>query len=246
MKRVVFYGSLFLICLIGFIFREEFRIIASPLIREARGNYTVERRLEQYGKVARDRWRPYFEKSIVPYPPAKVVFLGLKAERVLDVYASNIEGSFQLIRSFPVCAASGTNGPKLKDGDLQVPEGIYRVSFLNANSAYHLSLRVNYPNEFDLQKGKLDGRADLGGDIMIHGKCVSVGCLAMRDEAAEDLFVLSADVGIINTKVVLAPFDFRTRAISQSDLQGLPAWTPDLYKLIQAEFDKLPKRLETR
>jgi murein L,D-transpeptidase YafK len=40
---------------------------------------------------------------------------------------------------------------------------------------------------------------------MIHGNCVSIGCLAIKDEPFEDLFVLVADVGISDTKVVLAP-----------------------------------------
>jgi hypothetical protein len=39
---------------------------------------------------------------------------------------------------------------------------------------------------------KKDGRKNLGSNIMIHGKNCSVGCLAMGDEAAEELFVLAA------------------------------------------------------
>lgn len=242
MKRIIFYSSLIVVCLLGYIFRDRLRVLTVPIIRQIRGDFTVEERLQEFGKAARTRWQPYFEKSKVPYPPGSVVFVGLKAEELLEIYAPNADGDLQFVRSFPICAASGTNGPKLEEGDLQVPEGIYRISFLNANSAYHLSLRVNYPNEFDRQKGKTDGRSDLGGDIMIHGNCVSIGCLAMRDQAAEDLFVLAADVGIRNTKVVLAPYDFRNRALSQNDLANLPSWTPELYGLIQKELHGLPKK----
>lgn len=43
---------------------------------------------------------------------------------------------------------------------------------------------------------------------MIHGKRCSVGCLAMGDEAAEDLFVLAAETGIENVSIILSPVDF--------------------------------------
>ena len=38
---------------------------------------------------------------------------------------------------------------------------------------------------------------------MIHGNAVSIGCLAMGDSAAEDLFVLAALTGIKNIDVIL-------------------------------------------
>ena len=82
---------------------------------------------------------------------------------------------------------SGRLGPKLKEGDRQVPEGLYRVESLNPNSRYHLSLRVNYPNEQDKSYGRLDGRNNLGTDIMIHGKDCSIGCLAMGDPSCDFL-----------------------------------------------------------
>jgi murein L,D-transpeptidase YafK len=71
--------------------------------------------------------------------------------------------------------ASGKAGPKLREGDGQVPEGIYRIDGLNPNSSYHLSLKLNYPNDFDLEQARTEGRTELGGDIFIHGKAVSIG-----------------------------------------------------------------------
>ena len=47
---------------------------------------------------------------------------------------------------------------------------------------------------------------------MIHGSSVSVGCLAMGDPAIEELFVLAAETGLENIKVILSPVDFRTCA----------------------------------
>jgi murein L,D-transpeptidase YafK len=129
----------------------------------------------------------------------------------------------------------------LREGDRQVPEGIYPIESLNPNSSYHLSLRVGYPNAFDRAQAANEGRKNLGGDIMIHGKSVSIGCLAMGDEAAEDLFVLAADTGLQNIKVVLSPMDFRTGAAVPKTAK-LPDWTEGLYNQIRSEMAALPIR----
>ena len=120
------------------------------------------------------------------------------------------------------------NRPKLREGDGQAPEGLYRIESLNPNSAYHLSLRVNYPNAQDRKRGAEDGRTDLGSDIMIHGRDVSIGCLAMGDAAAEDLFVLAADTGIKNIAVIMCPVDFRVRELP-GNMPPLPGWCGELY-----------------
>ena len=123
---------------------------------------------------------------------------------------------------------------------MQVPEGLYRIESLNPNSLYHLALRVDYPNQFDRAKGRADGREDLGGDIMIHGKSCSIGCLAMGDPAAEELFVLAAETGIDNLSVILTPVDFRTDELPAEMPKG-PDWTPELYASIKRELMKLEK-----
>ena len=107
------------------------------------------------------------------------------------------------------------------------------------NSAYHLSLRVNYPNAFDRRRGAEDGRRRLGGDIMIHGNAVSIGCLAMGDEVAEDLFVLAADTGLPRIAVILAPWDLR-RYPAPAGERSLPAWAPSLYASIADALRRLP------
>ena len=60
-------------------------------------------------------------------------------------------------------AFSGTLGPKLREGDGQIPEGIYGIGYLNPNSSYYLSLKVTYPNASDRARAKKDGRTNLGG-----------------------------------------------------------------------------------
>lgn len=189
---------------------------------------TLNERLAQLSPEAGRRLREKFIESKVAWPPAEVSLVAIKSERVLELYARSSEGQdWQFVHSYPVLAASGDSGPKLRKGDKQVPEGVYGISFLNPNSRYHVSLRVNYPNKFDRDMAKLDGRTDLGGDIMIHGKAVSAGCLAVGDEAAEELFVLAAHVGLPNVKVIIAPTDFREETPEVAS--GQPKWLPTLY-----------------
>jgi len=175
----------------------------------------------------------------MPYPPARVLFAGFKRERVLEVYAAGPAAGLRLIRRYPILGASGVLGPKLREGDRQVPEGLYRIESLNPNSRHYLSLRVNYPNPFDREQARRDGRKELGGDIMIHGGTGSVGCLAVGDEAAEDLFVLAAETGLERVEVVLSPLDFRTTKVEADLVRGLPGWVEGLYAEITAALLKL-------
>ena len=240
-KRVVIIGVLvvgFLLALSPFAKMAAKRALHYAY-HSSQKQYTVAQRLEQYGEPARKRWAPAFEAAAVAYPPRSIVLVGFKQEKRLDVIAGPEGGPLRFIRSYPILAASGGPGPKLREGDRQVPEGIYRIESLNPNSLYHLSLRVSYPNEFDRKVAAQEGRDDLGGDIMIHGSDSSVGCLAMGDEAAEDLFVLAADAGLKNIKVVLTPVDFRTHDLPQMT-SALPAWTGELYSGIKSELAAMP------
>jgi len=114
-----------------------------------------------------------------------------------------------MLRDYPVLAASGTAGPKLREGDRQVPEGVYRIVELNPNSRFHRALKLDYPNAFDATMARKDARIKLGSDICIHGKNCSTGCVALGDPAIEDLFGLVEQTGIKNVKVVIAPNDLR-------------------------------------
>ena len=203
------------------------------------GRATVGYRIGQYANVARARLAPFFEQAGIAYPPPGFALLAFKDEKRIDLYADGPSGSPAYVRSYRILAASGKLGPKLREGDRQVPEGVYAIEALNPNSAYHLSLRLDYPNAADQVRAARDGRAALGGDIMIHGSNASVGCLAMGDQAAEDLFVLAADAGRANVKVVLAPVDLRVRELPQA-LASIADWTPDLYGELNNELRRYP------
>lgn len=207
-------------------------------MNKLQGEYSVGDRLNQYGEIARARLEPDFKRAGVKYPPRELVLVGLKKEMLLQVYAYN-SGKPRFIKSYQILASSGKLGPKLMEGDRQIPEGIYKITFLNPNSSYHLSMRLDYPNQFDQTMAQEDGRENLGGDIMIHGSDVSIGCVAIGDEASEDLFVLAADTGMDNIKVILSPCDFRKTKLSGKDLE-LQKWTDKLYNEITRELKSLP------
>lgn len=209
------------------------------LVHRLEGKKTVEDRLEQYGPAARSRLASAFKDKGVDFPPKRLVFVGLKKDRTLQVYADQGDGDYRFIKTYPIVAASGGLGPKLREGDRQVPEGIYKIIFLNPNSLYHLSMRLDYPSSFDRKMAEKDGRKDLGEDIMIHGSDCSIGCLAMGDPASEELFVLAADTGIENIKVILSPVDFRKAKLNKQGLK-LPEWVDELYGTVSRELKRLP------
>lgn len=204
------------------------------------GAATIQSRMVQYGAAARARMVPDFAKAGVVYPPKAVTFVGLKEEKRLEVYVPGTGTVWRFVKSYPIRAASGGTGPKLREGDGQVPEGFYAIESLNPNSSYHLSLRVNYPNAEDRRNAAAEGRTNLGGDIMIHGKNCSVGCLAMGDPASEEMFVLAADVGVSRIRVLLCPVDFRTNPAFVPSA-GSPAWLAPLYARLKAELVKCPR-----
>jgi hypothetical protein len=199
------------------------------------GQRTVDDVLYSYAPYAVEQLKPYFEKAGVAYPPKALTLVGLKEEKKLELWAKGERGDFRFIRDYDIRAASGKNGPKLRQGDRQVPEGIYHVVRLNPNSNYHLSMKLDYPNDFDLLHASREGRDQPGNDIFIHGDAVSAGCLAMGDLAIEELFVLAAHVGKENMKVVIAPHDPRKRPLD-SKQPGLPSWTGELYEAIAGEI----------
>jgi murein L,D-transpeptidase YafK len=191
--------------------------------------------LNQYEQQANARLQPWFKQAKIPYPPAKIALLGFKAEKNLELWARH-DKKWIWIRDYPILAASGVAGPKLREGDLQVPEGIYRINLLNPNSKFHLSMQIDYPNSFDRHHAKLEQRTQLGGEIFIHGKAASIGCLAIGDLAIEELFTLVATVGMTQVKVILAP------QREMSALSSPPAeWISKLYQHISRELEHFPR-----
>ncbi|MCT4622304.1 MAG: L,D-transpeptidase family protein, partial [Schleiferiaceae bacterium] len=102
--------------------------------------------------------------------------------------------------------ASGDIGPKRKQGDYQVPEGFYSIDRFNPQSTYHLSLGLNYPNQSDKI---LSSKTSPGGNIFIHGSCVSAGCLAITDEWIEELYVYCVEAQNNGGTIQVTIFPFK-------------------------------------
>lgn len=165
--------------------------------------------------------------------PKKLTLIGLKNEQILEVWGE-LNGKETHIASYPFTAFSGHLGPKFREGDRQIPEGIYGISYLNPNSKFHLSMRVNYPNSFDKEMARKEKRTHLGGDIMIHGSNRTIGCVPIGDDAIEELYFLAKKVGIKNIKVILSPIDFRVTNVRIKTNKH--PWLKNLYAKIKKEM----------
>ncbi len=208
---------------------------------EEPGPRSVADRIGEFGDKADAALTPAFEAAGVPYPPHVLRLIAFKAERRLELYAGSGSDGLKFIKAYPILGASGLPGPKLAEGDRQVPEGTYPIALLNPNSSYHLSLRVGYPNADDLRRAAADGRdpSALGGDIMIHGGSASIGCLAIGDTAIEEVFVLAARTGLENINLLIAPCDFRSGA-SVTVPPTAPDWTASLHEDLRRSLMALP------
>ncbi|MCH9674170.1 MAG: hypothetical protein K0U93_22220 [Gammaproteobacteria bacterium] len=202
----------------------------SPAAVDAR---TVADAVAIYGADARARLKAKFASAGAEYPPSEITLLAMKQESILELWTETATTRPRFIASYQIRALSGSAGPKLREGDRQVPEGFYEIVGLNPNSRYHLSMKLNYPNAFDLKHARLEGRDQPGSNIFLHGKAVSIGCLAMGDDNIEELFVAAADIGRANINVIVSPLDPRAHAMPT--IQE-PSWVARLYARLSQAF----------
>ena len=139
-----------------------------------------------------------------------------------------------MIKSYPFPGLSGGMGPKLREGDGQIPEGGDGLDYRIPNSQFHLSVKLDYPNVFDKAKGRADGRDRLGFDIFIHGGSATIGCIPIGDAGIEEVFLMVSEVGINIVTAIVSPYDMRTNT-KRIEIPGI-IWEQELYDLIGAEF----------
>lgn len=200
-----------------------------------KGKETVNSVKEKLHNAVYNRLKPNLEQHKLTNFPKKLLFLIFKEEQVFEIYFLK-NGRYYLLKKYNFTGFSGSLGPKLKEGDRQIPEGVYTISYLNPNSSYHLSLKVNYPNTFDKQKAKTDGRTNLGGDIFIHGKNVTIGCVPLGDIAIEEVFLLAEKAINNQINVIISPRDFRQNKPFPT-INSI-TWEDELYQQIKAELKK--------
>ena len=160
-----------------------------------------------------------FRAAKAAWPPKSIYIRAFKDEDLIELWASphKKHEAWRLVKRFPICARSGTLGPKLKEGDGQVPEGFYVINRFNPNSSYHLSLGINYPHRADRA---LSRARDVkpGSDIFIHGDCVTIGCLPIENEPMERLYLaalLARDQGQAKIPVHIFPCRLHQRSCEE-------------------------------
>ncbi|MDZ4312378.1 MAG: L,D-transpeptidase family protein [Cypionkella sp.] len=116
------------------------------------------------------------------------------------------------LRRYPVALGTNPVGDKIRQGDNRTPEGIFRINRKNADSAFHLSLGLDYPQPADIARARAGGY-DPGGDIMIHGQPNALptdivipgdwtaGCIALPNAQIAAIFAATP----IGTEVEIRP-----------------------------------------
>jgi murein L,D-transpeptidase YafK len=146
-----------------------------------------------------------------------------KSEMEMEVWVlSKYTGRYDLFKTYPICQKSGSLGPKQSEGDMQTPEGYYFTTphRMNPNSKYFLSFDIGYPNEYDRSHGRT------GSALMIHGGCVSEGCLAMNDKNIGEIYVMLDETfkrGVETVPIQILPFRMTDAEMA---LRGNSPWTP--------------------
>ncbi len=147
----------------------------------------------------------------------------IKESRLLELWVRH-NGSWQVLKTYPIAGMSGTLGPKQAEGDKQAPEGFYDVvpERMNPHSRFHLAFNIGYPNSDDHARGRT------GSFIMVHGGTSSVGCFAMTDPAIEEIYTMVYEAfrkGQKRVEVHIYPFEMTSaRMEAEKDNPHYPFW----------------------
>ena len=171
---------------------------------------------EAYG----DKWESLEQildsRNLMP-SKLQLYLLAFKQEKELEVWAKNShEDSFKHLLTYKICHTSGVLGPKRKQGDLQIPEGFYHIQAYNPWSSFFLSMCINYPNPSDRVLGL---KESLGGDICLHGSCVTIGCLPLTDDVIKELYILCVEAK--NSGQLRIPITIYPLRLSQDNYRQL-------------------------
>lgn len=155
-------------------------------------------------------WQLYLAPA--PLPPEPLTgqidhILIEKSERRLTVFRDG-----EALRTYTVALGFEPTGDKFQEGDGKTPEGLFTIDRRNPQSAYHLSLGIDYPQAGDRALAAAAGVSP-GGDIFIHGQPNgragsptipwdwTAGCVAISDSEIEELWRITP----IGTTVEIRP-----------------------------------------
>jgi murein L,D-transpeptidase YafK len=129
-----------------------------------------------------------------------------KSERLMVAYAGG-----QPVKAWRgLQFGDAPQGHKQFEGDERTPEGRYVIEGRNPGSAYHLSLKVSYPNAEDRAFARQYGRSP-GGDIFLHGQPNGLpfgrvpgdwtdGCIAFSNAEIEEIWRIVPDGTVIEIR----------------------------------------------
>ncbi|WP_294535188.1 murein L,D-transpeptidase family protein [uncultured Rhodoblastus sp.] len=162
------------------------------------------------------------ERGVAPNAP--ILIRAFKKESELEVWKMRPDGTYVLLKTFPICRWSGQLGPKTHEGDRQSPEGFYTITpaMMNPNSSYYLSFNVGYPNAYDRAHGAT------GGSVMVHGVCSSSGCFSMTDAQIAEIYAIARESfagGQRGVQMQAYPFHLTPKNLAKYRLDpNMPFW----------------------
>jgi murein L,D-transpeptidase YafK len=223
--------------LISFLFFTDFFVVAQTNFLQKQKQY---KRVRTAIKEKDSLIKAHLKTFNIKANELNILILVFKAEGKLELYAKKkTDKSYKIIETYNICAKSGKLGPKRAQGDLQVPEGFYYINRFNPYSSFYLSLGINYPNVSDKKKSSAN---DLGGDIFIHGDCVTIGCMPVTDDKIKEIYlyaVYAKNNGESKIPVYIFPFkisdkNFKHYSIQYKNSQKLIKF----WKNLKSGYDK--------
>ena len=157
------------------------------------------------------------EKGVAP--SSAVLIRTYKKEAEFEIWKMRSDGRYVHFKTFPMCRWSGQLGPKMAEGDRQVPEGFYKITpgQMNPVSQYYLSFNVGYPNAYDRAHGAS------GGSIFVHGACSSAGCFSMTDEQIDQIYAVAREAFTGGQQAIqMQSYPFHMTAENMAKYRGDP------------------------
>jgi murein L,D-transpeptidase YafK len=116
------------------------------------------------------------------------------------------------VRTYKVALGFTPKGDKVRQGDGKTPEGEFAIDRRNDESAFHLSIGLDYPRREDIEQAAKTGYSP-GGDIFIHGQPNALpdglkikgdwtaGCIAVTNAEMREIWAVTP----IGTPVEIRP-----------------------------------------
>jgi murein L,D-transpeptidase YafK len=138
----------------------------------------------------------------VSCPPSCILLRTFKHEKECELWAGNGKDPLKLVKILRVCAVDDAPGPKLCMGDEKTPEGFYESYELFGSPYWWMWMKltpqsldepgepdngssfrlcINYPNPADMARTRRFSGKRPGGEICIHGNCVTAGCISFQN-----------------------------------------------------------------